>query len=255
MDRSELSDVAHAHHPVAAPVSRADVRTLVGRLAPPDAGRAVDLGCGHGIWLTELLAAHPTVTGVGIDLDLPADAATAADDRGVTDRVRWEQADAAGWSGGAFDVVLCVGASHAFGGLDGTLAAVRRHLRPGGEVLLGDGIWEGEPSAAAQAALGDWPGGLTDLAGLLDRARAHGFEPGYGHVSSLEEWDDYEFSWTGSLVAWALRDADTAEDREQALAAAREHREAWVRGWRRHLGFATVVLHDLGDEDTGGRRS
>ena len=246
MDRSELSGIAHAHHRVAAPVSRANVRTLVDRLVLPEGGRAVDLGCGHGVWLTELLAAHPTLTGVGLDLDLPADAVAGGRDRGVGDRVRWEQGDAAGWSGGAFDVVLCVGATHAFGGLDGTLAAVRRHLRTGGQVLLGDGVWEGPPSVAAQEALGDWPGGLTDLAGFLDRALAHGFEPGYGHVSTLEEWDDYEFSWTGSLVAWALRDAGTSEDREQALAAAREHREAWVRGWRRELGFVTVLLHDLG---------
>ena len=163
MDRSELSGIAHAHHPVAAPVSTANVRTLVDRLVLPTGGRAVDLGCGHRMWLTELLAAHPTVTGVGLDLDLPADVATAARDRGVGDRVRWEQGDAAGWAAGAFDVVLCVGATHAFGGLDGTLTAVRRHLRPGGQVLLGDGIWEGPPSAAAQAELGDWPGGLTDL--------------------------------------------------------------------------------------------
>ena len=253
MDRSELSDIAHAHHPVAAPVSPANVRMLVDRLVLPTGGRAVDLGCGHGVWLAELLAAHPTVTGVGLDLDLPADVAAAARDRGVGDRVRWEQGDAAGWADGAFDVVLCVGATHAFGGLDGTLAAVRRHLRPGGQVLLGDGIWEGPPSAAAQEALGDWPGGLTDLAGLLDRARVHGFEPGYGHVSTLGEWDDYEFSWTGSLVAWALRDARTDEDREQALATAREHRDAWLQGWRRELGFATVVLHDLDAAAAGPR--
>jgi SAM-dependent methyltransferase len=252
MDPGQHHDVAHAHHPVAAPVSTATVRTLVDRLVPPDGGRAVDLGCGHGVWLTELLAAHPTVTGVGLDLDLPADTVAAARDRGVGDRVRWEQADAVGWADGTFDVVLCVGASHAFDGLDGTLAAVRRHLRPGGQVLLGDGIWEGAPSEAAQEALGDWPGGLTDLAGLFDRARAHGFEPGYGHVSSLAEWDDYEFSWTGSLVAWALRDAPTEADREHALARAREHREAWVRGWRRELGFATVLLHDLGAVEARG---
>ncbi|QXG76135.1 class I SAM-dependent methyltransferase [Modestobacter sp. L9-4] len=251
MDRSELSDIAHAHHPVAAPVSPAKVATLVERLVLPEGGRAVDLGCGHGVWLTELLAAHPTATGVGLDLDLPADVVTAAWERGVGDRVHWEQGDAAGWAGGVFDVVLCVGASHAFGGLDGTLAAVRRHLRPGGQVLLGDGIWEGPPSAAALEAVGDWPGGLTDLIGLLDRARVHGFEPGYGHVSSLAEWDDYEFSWTGSLVAWALQDARTVEDREQALATAREHRDMWVRGWRRELGFATVLLHDLGTAETG----
>ncbi|MFQ1002578.1 SAM-dependent methyltransferase [Modestobacter sp. SSW1-42] len=245
MDRSAIT---HAHHPIAAPVSPESLRALLDRVTVPPGGRVVDLGCGHGVWLTELLARRPSTTGVGVDLDLPDDAGVAAAARGLGGRVRWEQADATGWTGGTFDVVLCVGATHAFGGLDGTLTAARRHLRLGGQLLLGDGIWEGPPSAAAQEVLGDWPGGLTDLPGFLDRARAYGFEPGYGHVSTLGEWDEYEFSWTGSLVAWALQDTGPGPERDEALAAARDHREAWVRGWRRELGFVTVLLHDLGPD-------
>ena len=125
------------------------------------------------------------------------------------------------------------------------LAAVRRHLRPGGQALVGDGIWEGVPSDAALAALDASPGDFADLAGLVRATREHGFEPSYGHVSTLAEWDEYEFSWTGSLVDWALREAPTAADRDQALTAAREHRDAWLTGWRRQLGFATLVLHDV----------
>lgn len=26
----------------------------------------------------------------------------------------------------------------------------------------------------------------------------------YAHVSDVAEWDDYEWSWTGSLTEWAL---------------------------------------------------
>lgn len=65
-------------------------------------------------------------------------------------------------------------------------------------------------------------------------------------MSTLEEWDDYEWSWTGSLTSWALNEASSNEDRQNALAAAREHRDGWIRGYRRQLGFATVILHDLG---------
>ena len=32
------------------------------------------------------------------------------------------------------------------------------------------------------------------LPGLADAAARAGFEPGWGHVSSAEEWDDYEWS-------------------------------------------------------------
>ena len=74
----------------------------------------------------------------------------------------------------------------------------------------------------------------------------HGFEVGYAHVSSAEEWDDYEWSWTGSLVAWALRDERSADEREQVLGTARTHRREWVEGYRGELGFVTAVLHDIG---------
>jgi hypothetical protein len=64
-------------------------------------------------------------------------------------------------------------------------------------------------------------------------------------VSTREEWDDYEWSWTGSLTEWALRRAPGDAEREAALAAARTHRDGWLRGYRDQLGFATLVLQDL----------
>lgn len=246
MDFLGASDIAHTHHPIAAPVGPDDMRVLVQRVAPVGPGAAfLDLGCGYGRWLLEALATHPGTTGVGVDRTLPPGLEEAAAARGLTDRVRWVEADAQDWVADAlFDVVLCVGATHAFGGLDGTLDAARRHLRPGGRLLLGDGIWDAPPSAAALAALELSPGDMLDLAGLVERVAAAGWEPGYGHVSSLADWDEYEFSWTGSLTSWAVHEAPTEQERAEALAIAREHRTAWLRGWRGHLGFVTLVLHD-----------
>jgi len=250
MDFLRASDIAHTHHPIAAPVAPGALQTLVQRLAPVPAGGAfLDLGCGHGRWLLAALAAHPSTSGVGVDRSLPADIGEVTTDQGLADRVRWVEADAQTWSPGqVFDVVLCVGATHAFGGLDGTLEAARRFVRPGGRLLLGDGVWDAPPSPAALAALEVAPGDMPDLAGLVDRVQAAGWEPGYGHVSSLAEWDEYEFSWTGSLTGWALHEATTEQDRTEALAIAREHRTAWLGGWRGHLGFVTLVLHDVREQ-------
>jgi len=246
MNRTEISGIAHADHPIAAPISVANLQRLLSRLSPPHHGRVVDLGCGSGQWLTELLTARPGLSGVGVDIALLADAEAHARERGVADRAQWLQADAASWDGGVFDIVLCVGASHAFGGLAGTMDGVRRMLRSGGQVLLGDTIWEAPPSAGAREALQAGPEDFPDLPGLVDRVREWHFEPGYGHVSTLEEWDDYEWSWTGSLTAWALQHGQDPVDRAQGLGAARGHREAWLRGYRQELGFVTLVLHDVG---------
>ena len=243
MDRALASAIAHRWHPVAAPVSDANLRRLLTRLGPVD--RVLDLGCGFGEWLFAALEAAPGATGVGVDTSRPAldEARRRAGQRGLTDRVVFEEAAAASYDGGRFGAVLCVGATHAFGGLPGTLDAVRGHLAPGGRVLLGEGFWDGDPSPQAMSALGAAPGELPDLSGLVETARAAGWEPGYGHISSAEEWDDYEWSWTGSLTDWALTEAGDA-DRASALAMAGTHREEWLAGYRGQLGFLTLVLHD-----------
>ncbi|WNV76232.1 cyclopropane-fatty-acyl-phospholipid synthase family protein [Geodermatophilus sp. DSM 44513] len=246
MDRSLISAVAHRWHPVAAPVSDDSLRRLLTRLVPPGAREALDLGCGSGAWLLRLLEAATGCTGVGVDTSAPAlDAARAeARRRGLTDRVAFVHGDAAAHTGEPVDVVLCVGATHAFGGFAGTLTAVRRHLRPGGRVLLGDAFWEHGPGPAALAALGAVPGELPDLAGLLAEVDEAGFEPGYGHLSTAAEWDEYEWCWTGAFTEWALTEAP-ADDRAAALELARTHRSQWLAGYRGQLGFLTAVLHDV----------
>jgi SAM-dependent methyltransferase len=248
VDRARASAIAHRWHPIAAPLSEENVRLVTRRLGVPEHGRVLDLGCGFGEWLLAAVGPVSTAHGVGIDTSDAAleEARTRTQRRALSGRVTFEQADAATWSGDRFDVVLCVGASHAFGGLGETLAAVRRHLSPGGRVLLGDAFWEHGPSAAALEALGAGPDDIPTIRGVLDECARHAFEPAIGHISTLAEWDDYEWAWTGSLTTWALSEASD-DDRAEALELARTHRREWLEGYRGQLGFVTVVLHDLAE--------
>jgi SAM-dependent methyltransferase len=247
VDRALISAIAHRWHPVAAPVSDDNVRRLVARLDVPDGGRVLDLGCGYGEWLHAALEAFPGAEGVGVDTSTPAleEARSRAGERKLTDRVTFEQADASEWEGGEFDAVLCVGATHALGGLVPTLTAARKHLRPGGRLLLGDGFWETPPTPETLSALEAEAGDFANLPDLVVDLERFGYEPGFGHVSSAAEWDDYEWSWTGSVATWALTEA---ADKAAALDAARTHRRQWLTGYRGQLGFVTFVLHDLGED-------
>ncbi len=108
--------------------------------------------------------------------------------------------------------------------------------------VVGDGFWEREPSPQALAGLGGATADeFADLVTTVDQVIADGWTPVHGHISSQPEWDDYEWSWTGSLAAWAL-DNPGHPDSAAAAAAAAEHRAGWLGGYRGTLGFVTLVL-------------
>ncbi|MFC7640649.1 hypothetical protein ACFQX6_06260 [Streptosporangium lutulentum] len=140
--------------------------------------------------------------------------------------------------------MLCVGATHAFGGLAATLDGVRRHLRPGGLALVGEGFWERTPAPETLARLGAAPDDYADLPGTVAIAEGAGFRVVYGHTSELSEWDEYEWSWTGSLARWALE--HPGPDGETAMAAALDHRDMWLNHYRGVLGFVTFLLRGTG---------
>lgn len=244
MDRQRVSALAHADHPIAAPVSASSVQSLVRQAACPPDALVLDLGCGAGEWTLRALQEFPAAEAVAVDLSEPAlrRAGAAARERRLDDRVTFVRGDAREHRPPrACDLVLCVGATHVFGGLEGTLRAVDPLVAPDGAVLVGEGFWERPPDRAALTALDATPDDFRDLAGTVELVEQNGWTPVFGHVSEPGEWDDYEWSWTGSLTRWALDHPD-APDAEAALAAAREHRGGWLRGYRGVLGFVCLLL-------------
>ena len=244
VDRQRLSSIAHSHHPIAAPIFGVNVNRLLRRADRQPAARILDLGCGEAAWALQALALYPDGHADGVDTSRHAleRATAAAAERGLTERLTLHERDARTYvPDGDYDLVLCVGSTHAFGGFAETLDLAGRHVHPDGILLVGEGFWQVSPTPAALAALQATPADFTDLAGLVDIAERAGWAPVYAHVSDAAEWDDYEWSWTGSLTQWAL-DNPGHPDAAEARNGAREHRDQWLRGYRNVLGFATLVL-------------
>ena len=246
MDRQKLVALAHADHPIAAPVSDSRVDDLLRRtIRRPDA-HVLDLGCGEGAWLLRALQAYPGITAVGVDLSPERFDQTleSAARLGIADRLELIQQDVKQYrSSRKADVVLSVGAAYAFGELLPTLRAVREHLADDGLFLLGDCFWEREPDPALRAEMeeGSGPQKFTDLPTLVDNVVADGWTPVFGYVSTQTEWDDYEWSWTGTLAGWALDNPDHP-DSEQVRRVSAEHRHGWLHGHRGVLGFVFLLL-------------
>jgi SAM-dependent methyltransferase len=247
MDRQRLSSIAHSHHPIAAPISGVNVNRLLRRAGRGPTARILDLGCGQAAWAMQALAHCPDGYADGVDISPYAleSAAAAAADRGLDDRLTLHERDARTYApDGDYDLVLSIGVTHVFGGYTGTLEQAGRHVNREGVLMIGDCFWQTPPTDAALAGLDAKPADYADLAGLTAQAEGTGWTPIYAHVSDESEWDDYEWSWTGSLTEWAL-DNPGHPDAAEALSTAREHRDGWLTGYRGVLGFATLALRRL----------
>ncbi|MFJ6574236.1 SAM-dependent methyltransferase [Streptomyces sp. NPDC091292] len=245
MNREQISRIAHTDHPIKSPLHDASVRRLLESGLPRGDERVLDLGCGSGEWLLRALAARPHLRAEGVDVsaDALAQARQSARDRGVEDRLVLHHQEAEDFAAAQpFNLVISVGATHAFGGLLPTLAAAREHLAPGGRVLIGEGFWDRPPYQEAIDMLGDF----TDLATTVDRVVADGWTPIRGHVSTRREMDDYEWACWGSLASWAL-DHPAEPDSSRALAASTTHRTEWLRVYRDTWGFVSLVLRQTPD--------
>jgi SAM-dependent methyltransferase len=244
VDRQRLSSIAHSHHPIAAPIYGVNINRLMRRAGREPAARILDLGCGEAAWALQALAHYPDGYADGVDISPYAleRAAAAAAERGLADRLTLHERDARTYvPDGDYDLVMCVGSTHAFDGFAGSLQMAGRHVNTDGILLIGEGFWQISPTPAALSALGATPEDFTDLAGLVDIAEQAGWTPVYAHVSDAAEWDNYEWSWIGSVSEWAIENPGHP-DAADARTAAREHRDQWLRGYRNVLGFVTLLL-------------
>ena len=213
-----------------APLSEERASALVAALPISPGHHVLDLGCGWGELLLRILAAHPATTGTGVDTDRGAldRGVRLAAQRGLYERVEFAEAEAATFVDVA-DVVVCVGASHGFGGTDDALHALRESVTTGGRVLIGNAFCASEPTAATLEVIGELPR-LDELRSAAPKA---GFRIERDEVSTLAEWDAFETGWRAGLEASGLPDA---------VAFAQERRRQYEDGYRSAIGFSWLVL-------------
>lgn len=225
-----------------APLShwRADSIAQVLTANSPDT--ILDVGCGWGEFLLRTLAASRAARGHGIDLDgeLIARARANAVTRGLGGRVTFEEGEVASLHASA-DVVICVGADHAFGSQREALSRLHDLTTPGGRLLLGTGCWESPPTPAVAATLGLSPSELLDLAGLVDLAITLGFRPLHIQTANRDEWERFESGFIADREEWLVRNAEHP-NAQRVRSKSDEHRNGWLRGYRGVLGFAYLTL-------------
>ena len=244
MDRARFSTIAHRDHVYCNPIGVEKIDRVLPLLDLSVGARVLDVGCGKGELLVRI-AERFGAAGVGVDpnAEFLAEARTRAAARAPHANLEFLETEFAGYATGpdSFDAAVCIGASHACGGYRPTLRALRRLVKPGGHVLVGEGYWRGEPAVAYLRALEATREEFTDHAGNVTAGIDEGLLPMYAAASSQDEWDHYE-----GLYARAIERYVQAHPEDPDAPAMTRRIRDWRRNYLEHgrdtLGFGLYLF-------------
>ncbi|MBA3525057.1 MAG: class I SAM-dependent methyltransferase [Geodermatophilaceae bacterium] len=221
-----------------APLSERRAEELLDRLDLRPGQSLLDVGCGWGeLLLRAARACGGGCVATGVDTDRWAlrRGADAALERGLD--VRFVPAEARDWAEPA-DRVLCVGASHAWGGTRHALTALAALVHPDGRLLFGDACWERTPSPAAAEMFG---AEVLPLADVVRAAMGAGWRILDVSTSDQQEWDSFESAYRLARQVWLLAHPDSRHApriRDQVDSQL----TTYVSTYRAQLGFCYLVM-------------
>ncbi|WP_405922075.1 GNAT family N-acetyltransferase [Streptomyces sp. NBC_00122] len=252
----------HRGLPRQAPGSDASTRHLLSLCGPlPERPRVLDLGCGPGRSAL-LLAAEAGRPGSGgaevtaVDLYEPflEELRTAAEARGLADRVRTVTADMGAlpredFEDGSFDLVWAEGSAYLIG-FATALARWRRLLAPGGTIVLTECEWTVEEPSAGARAFWDEECPLRTTAGTVAAAQASGYQVLGVHHLPDSDWAEYYGPLAERVRARSHDGSAPNPAMEAALAATREELDVRARHGHEY-GYTGYVLRPVTAGDGG----
>ena len=249
MDLPRIFVIREAEHRIHNPLDDVKLATLGRALRLPPGARILDLACGTGQMLCTWARDHGTI---GVGVDISTHFVRRADERavelGVTDRVSFVHADAAGYvADEPVDVAACVGATWIGSGVAGTIELLRRSLKPGGMMLIGEPFWRLDPpdQTAVEACIGH-DGNRDDfrsLPALVDQFGELGCDLVEMVLADQDSWDRYVAAQWLTMRRWL--DANPDDELHDELRAELSTAPALhVRYQREYFGWGVFALID-----------
>lgn len=247
MSRFRFTTIAHARHQTLSPIGAATLIALLKTLDRAGLRRHAalcDIGCGKGellLQITQRFDGH--ATGVDPNETFLDDARRRAEELGLERSARWiasERAEA-DLAAESFDLAMCIGATHAFGGLREALVGLAQLVRREGLILAGEGYWRQRPAQAYLALLGCTEDEFASHESNVSLGESVGLEPIACWESSVDDWDAYEDLYAATMESFLARHPDDP-DHAAFSQRIRTWRDGYVAHGRDTLGFGLYLF-------------
>lgn len=247
MDIPRIFTIRESGHRIHNPFTAAKLAALGEALDLRAEAAVLDLGSGSGEMLCTWARDHHIV-GTGVDLSamFTGQARARAAELGVADRVVFIHGDAAGYVAEApVDVAACIGATWIGGGVAGTVALLRRSLRDGGLMLIGEPYWRRRPPdrETVEACEASDEQDFCTLPALIEQFGTLGCDVVEMVLADQDSWDRYQAAQWLTMRRW-LDQNDDDELAEQVRTELATGPARYARYTREYLGWGVFALMD-----------
>jgi SAM-dependent methyltransferase len=234
MDSDAFWAIAEAEIEIQNPVTDRKLRLLDDYCDVRDGLKVLDVGCGKA-WVLRGWADRHAIEGIGLEtnrrfIDFAADRPPA---RG---RITYVPGPAAGFvpEPGSFDIVMCLGATFALGGLVEALDWMVEAARPGGSIVIGEMTLKHRPLSAQGEVL---PHDALDTIAIIER---HGAEVSATISASDADFERYASHHRHATLKWG-REHPSHPDHAEVLEKSKAEWTYYLRWIRPHLGWTIFV--------------
>lgn len=232
------------------PVNGAVINDWIEGLPLTPNAQVLDIGCGRAEWLQRVHRRH-SCTCIGVDPSALALAAAlpanSTSDTAPALDLRHQAFHADDFQAAQFDVIACIGSTHAVGDTEACLRVLGNLLRSNGRLWLGIGYWRREPDQGYLDYLQCKQEEMLSHEGNVELFGRHRWRVECHHLTSAEEWSQYEDTYAANIQQHL---ADHPEDPD--FAAMKQRIDGWRRAYlqwgRTTLGFAMYLLRSDPDE-------
>jgi SAM-dependent methyltransferase len=245
MEKWKYYDIRHKSHLICNPMNEEKFEKFCKLLRLKKKAHVLDIACGKGEFLVRLAELYG-ISGVGVDLSpyCIKDSLEKYRKRVPNSDIKFLEMDGAKYtpeSYESYDLAMCIGASWIYGGYRGTIVTLRKMIKLGGLIVVGQPFWVNEPSKEYLNKVKIKKEDFNTHQNNVKKGEEEGLTCIYTLVSNCDDWDHYE-----SLKWWNVnsyvRDNPNDDDIQELLERTKLEKDIYLQWERELLGWGLYIF-------------